>query len=60
MNDSNYLKVYLRKTNGSGELILINPQLTARSLHHYTSQIFNIPYKSFSLISKNIKILDTT
>ncbi len=60
MNDSNFLKIYLRHTNGTGEKVSINSLLSSKMLYNWVGQIFALPDKSFDLIVRGVKILDTS
>lgn len=59
MSDNNFLKIYLRLTNGTGEKVSVNPLLTSKMLYNWVTQIFTLPDKSFDLVVRGVRIIDT-
>lgn len=59
MSDNNFLKIYLRLTNGTGEKVSVNPLLTSKMLYNWVTQIFSLPEKSFDLVVRGMRIIDT-
>lgn len=49
MNDMKFLCIYLRKTNGAGEKVTVNPLVTTKQLYGFANQVLKMGDRKLSL-----------